>query len=574
MITTLTDTTASAIDKKMIEMRETYGVTTLSRVLTLLVVAQDDDLDAAVDAAAHASHEHPCRVIVLIMDADADTDGLDAEIRLGRDAGAGEIIVLRARGGVVSALDTLVMPLLLPDAPIVTWWPGTAPSSPSHDVLGAMSQRRITDVARRPEGVAALKRLRRGYASGDSDLSWARLTRWRGILASLLEVPPISDPVMVSLTGDESDPAVVLLGAWFRTQLPDAQLEVLPADGTQPADCGLCGVKIHRAQDWLSLHRIDEDTVELTHSGDTASQHVTMPPRSLNELLAEELRRLDPDEVYGEVLAEAFAGIDDAAVYAQDKPAPVDEILADAQSVATSAAQRAAEVLVQALEDRPLAHLVLTGGTVGTRTAAALPQALKGAGADLSRLHLWWGDERFVPSGSEDRNDEQVREDCLEPLVRAGLPTENIHHVPCPADGMSLERAAAWYGQQLDAAGGDQPFHTHGAAFFDVLMLGVGPDAHIASLFPEHPAQRDTGGTAIPVTGSPKPPAERVSLSWPVVNSARHVQLLVAGEDKAEAVARAHGPIDPWNVPASAVRGLESTTWFLDEKAAGSLQRS
>ena len=196
------------------------------------------------------------------------------------------------------------------------------------------------------------------------------------------------------------------------------------------------------------------------------------------------------------------------------------------------------------------------------------PAALSAAGVDVSRLHIWWGDERFVDPDSSDRNEVGVRDPLLEPLQEAGLPARNIHVMPSPADGMSLDDAAAWYGQQLDLSGGDEPFRTRGRAFFDVLMLGVGPDGHVASLFPEHPDQRQVGATAVAVTGSPKPPPERISLTWPVLNSARHVALLVAGEEKAAAVAAAHGPIEPWTVPASAVRGLHSTTWFLDRAAA------
>ena len=189
MITTLTDTTASAVDKTMTEMRETFGENTIGRVLTLIIIATGD-IEEPLEAAIAASHEHPARVLVVDADPEAETSGLDAEIRVGRDAGAGEIVILHARGDVLWSLDTLVMALLLPDAPIVTWWPENAPSSPVHDVLGSMSQRRITDSAACADPLGTLKRLRRGYASGDSDFAWARLTRWRGLVASAYEVPP------------------------------------------------------------------------------------------------------------------------------------------------------------------------------------------------------------------------------------------------------------------------------------------------------------------------------------------------------------------------------------------------
>lgn len=571
MITTLIDTTASEIDKKMIEMRETFGVTTIGRVLTLLIVATGKDMDAPLDAAVHASHEHPCRVIVVDGDPDADDDGLDAEIRLGRDAGAGEIVILRARGAVLSALDTLVIPLLLPDAPIVTWWPDSSPSSPAHDVLGAMSQRRITDASRCTDPLAALANLRRGYSPGDTDLAWSRLTRWRGLLASAVQIPPSTTPTAVTVTGDAADPAVALLVSWLELEL-GLTADLAPADGSEPSSCGLCGVRLHRPDGDIVLHRSDDDTITMRHGGEKTAQKVMMPQRSLYELLAEELRRLDPDSVYGEVLARAFPDAPGAAACALERPVADDRVFTDAAELAAGAAEDAAAALRQAQDEREVAHLVLTGGGAGTATAARLPAALESAGVDPARLHVWWGDDRFVPRGDADRNDEAVRATFIEPLLAAGAIEAHIHRMPSSSDGMTLKQAAARYGQDLDAAAGfDHPFLSCSDVLFDVLMLGVGPDGHVASLFPEHESQRDVAASAIPVTDSPKPPSRRISLSWPVLAGARHVQLLVAGAEKADAVAAGHGDIDPWHVPASAVRGFETTVWYLDRAAAASL---
>ena len=568
MITTLTDTTASAIDKQMIEMRETFGANTIGRVLTLIIIATGD-VEEPLEAAIAASHEHPARVIVVDADPEAENSGLDAEIRVGRDAGAGEIVILHARGDVLWALDTLVMALLLPDAPIVTWWPENAPSSPVHDVLGSMSQRRITDSAACPDPLATLKRLRRGYSSGDSDFAWARLTRWRGLVASAYEVPPVAVPTKAEVTGTVGNPSVALMAAWLEHTL-GVTAEVLPPAADDADFAGVHGVRLVREDGTIELTRVSDDSIVMKLPGDDTGQHVTMPRRSLAELITEELRRLDPDEVYGEVLAATYSSVDDTTTFASGKPAPHDVVLADGDAVAAAAAEGAAQQLAAALAERPVAHLVLTGGTVGTKTAAALPEALAAAGVDAAHLHLWWGDERFVDPDSAERNEVGVRDSLLVPLQeKAGLPARNIHVMPSPADGMSLEDAAAWYGQQLDQMGGDEPFRTRGRAFFDVLLLGVGPDGHIASLFPEHPDQRHISASATGVTDSPKPPPERISLTWPVLNSARHVALLVAGAEKAGAVRDGHGPIDPWAVPASAVRGLESTTWYLDESAAG-----
>ena len=568
MITTLTDTTASAVDKTMTEMRETFGENTIGRVLTLIIIATGD-IEEPLEAAIAASHEHPARVLVVDADPEAETSGLDAEIRVGRDAGAGEIVILHARGDVLWSLDTLVMALLLPDAPIVTWWPENAPSSPVHDVLGSMSQRRITDSAACADPLGTLKRLRRGYASGDSDFAWARLTRWRGLVASAYEVPPVSVPSSVEVLGTEGNPSVLLMASWLQHTL-GVEASILPPPADDPEFAGVHGVRLVREDGTIELTRVSDDSIVMKLPGDDSGQHVTMPRRTLAELVTEELRRLDPDEVYGEVLGAAFSDISDTATFASGKPAPQDVVVADAEAVAQTAATVTAEQLAAALEKRPVAHLVLTGGTVGTLTAAALPAALVDAGVDVARLHLWWGDERFVEPDSEERNEVGVRASLLDVLREEhGLPARNVHVMPSPADGMSLEDAAAWYGQQLDQTGGDEPFRTRGQAFFDVLLLGVGPDGHIASLFPQHPAQEKVLGSAVAVTGSPKPPSQRISLTWPVLNSARHVALLVAGAEKADAVRAAHDGVDPWEVPASAVRGLDSTTWVLDEAAAG-----
>lgn len=564
MITTLTDTTASAVGKKLIAMRDEGGVTALSRVLTLLIVAGPDDLDEPLEAAVQASHEHPCRVLVLQTEPDAGSDGLDAEIRVGRDAGAGEIVLLHARGQVATALDTLITPLLLPDAPIVAWWPTDAPSSPGQDVLGSMAQRRITDARQAPVPSAMLKRLRRGYRSGDSDLAWSRITKWRGLVASAVEMPPISAPDTVVVQGQVDDPSVILMAAWLEKCL-GREVEV---QAGETDEVGLEAVTLHRPDGVIALRRDGDDAIIMNLPGDTSDQRVTIPRRSLFECLSEELRRLDPDEVYGDALCHAFTAIEDPSTFAADKPAPTDAVSPAREGLAEDAARAITAQLAAAIAERGTAHLVLTGGSVGVPTAARIAEAIRAEGLDVERLDVWWGDERFVAADSDERNDIAVHSGFVEAL---GIPAHRVHPMPSTSSGMGLDEAAAWYGQQLDQAGADVPFHTRGEAFFDVLLLGVGPDGHIASLFPEHEDQKETALVAIPVRDSPKPPSERISLTWPALNSARHVALLAAGTEKAEAVARAHGDIDPWSCPASAVRGLESTTWYLDEEAAARL---
>lgn len=564
MIVTLTDTTASQIDKQLQSMREEEGLLTLSRVATLVIVTNPGALDDPIHAAVRASQEHPARIIVILADPDSTRDALDAEVRVGAEAGAGEVIVLVAHGRVTAGLDTLITPLLLPDAPIVTWWPNEVPSSPARDALGAIAQRRITDVLQCSAPEVTMLRLARGYYPGDSDLSWSRITNWRGLVATAFDHPPVTLPTGATIEGRPGNPSVILMKAWLENSLPEADVQVTPVDGEH----GLMTVTLHRADGDIRLHRESTEGVSMSVPGQGGDQLVTMPKRTMYDLLSEELRRLDPDEVYGEVLAQAFPTSEDPSSFAATKPEATDVVSPGVDELVKKVAAFSVARLVEAIEERGVAHLVLTGGRAGTAAAERIAISLEAADVDTSKIHVWWGDERFVSSKSSDRNDRPV----ISALTTgAGIPVYNVHTIPASDAGMSLDEAAAWYGQQLAIQGGDGAFATDGEAFFDVLLLGVGPDAHVASLFPEHPDARTTSAHAVPVRNSPKPPPERVSLSWPTLNSARHVGFIVSGDDKAEAVKAGHGDIDAEHTPASAVRGLVSTTWFLDEGSAALL---
>ncbi|SKB02784.1 6-phosphogluconolactonase [Aeromicrobium choanae] len=199
-------------------------------------------------------------------------------------------------------------------------------------------------------------------------------------------------------------------------------------------------------------------------------------------------------------------------------------------------------------------RLVLTGGTIATRIYGRL----SGENADWRVAEYWWGDERFVPEGHEDRNDRQAREGFLD---RLGVPDEHVHAMPAHGCDLSMADAADAYAKTLP----EDPF--------DVVLLGVGPDAHIASLFPGHPQVHETERLAVEVFDSPKPPPERISLTYPALNHTRATWFVVSGADKAEAVAKAMTgtPID--EAPAAGARGLEETVWFLDTAAASRLPR-
>lgn len=297
----LIDTTSSAIAARLVALRDEGGAVALSRVLTLLVSAQPDDVDAAIEATNTASREHPCRVIVVVP-TEAETAGLDAEIRVGADAGASEVIVLRPRGGAARALDSLVMPLLLPDAPIVTWWPGRAPENPRTDQLGAMAQRRITDVLQCPDPRRSLAALAAHYTPGDTDLAWARATLWRGLIAAALDQPPYSAVTGVTISGNLDHPSLALLAAWLSDALGVEATMV--ADENAPA---LTGVVLHREHGDVAMKRPVDSTVLHISDPSGITHRVALPLRTVEDSLIEDLRRLDPDETYGRVLRAASA---------------------------------------------------------------------------------------------------------------------------------------------------------------------------------------------------------------------------------------------------------------------------
>lgn len=216
-----------------------------------------------------------------------------------------------------------------------------------------------------------------------------------------------------------------------------------------------------------------------------------------------------------------------------------------------------ADALASVLAAPGLHHLVLTGGGVGTRVLAAL--ALRGATIDWSRVHVWWGDERFLAAGDPDRNETGAREALLDVVP---IPADQVHAMPAD-DGQGVEAAAMAYADEL-AAHSDDGY----APDFDVLLLGMGPEGHVASLFPGMP-EIHAAQSAVPIENSPKPPPTRVSLSLAAIRSARQVWVVAAGAAKADAAAAAlNGATSPDEVPAAGARGRDETTFWLDRAAA------
>ncbi len=211
------------------------------------------------------------------------------------------------------------------------------------------------------------------------------------------------------------------------------------------------------------------------------------------------------------------------------------------------------------------AHLVLTGGSMGSAILAAAGASPLLALVDWSRVHFWWGDERYLPTGHPDRNETQNRVALLDRLT--GLDPARVHSIPGPDGSADPEDAATRYAAELAA-------HAPRPAFvpdFDILLLGVGPDAHICSLFPGRPELGITHAPTAPVDDSPKPPTRRVTLTFPALARARHTWLLVAGTDKAAAVQRSCDASVADQTPAGRVHGREETLWLVDAAAAALL---
>ncbi len=233
-------------------------------------------------------------------------------------------------------------------------------------------------------------------------------------------------------------------------------------------------------------------------------------------------------------------------------------VSADLAGAAQEAASETARIAAGAIAERGAAHVALTGGSGGEAMAGVLPGALAEAGVDreaLASLHLWFGDERYVPAGDPERNDVLVG-----PLTEAGVPEANVHRVAGPDLAATLEESVGRLAEELRSDGPAD-------GVLDVVHLGMGPDAHVLSLFPGHPAALTLGTDVVAVEDSPKPPPRRVSLTFEVLQRARSVMVVAGGTGKVEAVAKALGEADPVAAPASCARGVE-TTFYLDGAAA------
>jgi glucose-6-phosphate dehydrogenase assembly protein OpcA len=296
VIIDLSNTTASKIASALVKARRSAGSPAMGMVLTLIVVADESNHYDAMKAAMEAAKEHPSRILGVIPRGGRGAARLDAEVRVGGESGSGESVLLRLYGELSRHAESVVMPLLLPESPVVAWWPNKAPDVPSEDPVGQLSQRRVTDAAASRRPLATLSGFCHRYQPGDTDLSWTRTTPWRALLAAALDQPhgAISSATVEAERGNAS---ADLLAAWIGGRLR------IPTKIKVSRGPGITAVLLHTDRGELSITRPDGRLAQYSVPGQP-NRHVALKRRETYELLAEELRRLDPDDVYAETVDE------------------------------------------------------------------------------------------------------------------------------------------------------------------------------------------------------------------------------------------------------------------------------
>ncbi|WP_149822821.1 glucose-6-phosphate dehydrogenase assembly protein OpcA [Streptomyces tailanensis] len=295
----LTDTTASKINKALVKGRRAIGTPAVGMVLTLVIVTDEENAYDALKAANDASREHPSRTLVVIKRVsrsprDRTKSRLDAEVQVGADAGTGETIILRLYGEVADHAQSVVLPLLLPDAPVVVWWPVNAPLDPARDPLGALAQRRVTDSYAAEKPIDELRARADNYEPGDTDLAWTRITPWRSMLAAALDQIDC-EVISAEVQGEQYNPSVELLAMWLADRL---HVHVRRGVSAGP---GLTEVRMLTSTGPIRLYRPAGGLALLTLE-DQPDRAVALKRRETAELMAEELRRLDPDDTYASAL--------------------------------------------------------------------------------------------------------------------------------------------------------------------------------------------------------------------------------------------------------------------------------
>ena len=288
MIITLDGTTSAQISAALLRARRTSGSPAQGMVLTLIVVSEEAEYEDALAASMEAGREHPSRIL-LVVTGSGRTASLDAEVRIGEGT-PGEVVVVRMRGAVAAHPASVIRPLLLPDSPVVIWWPGKTPPHQAADELAQLTLRRLTDAAAATRPLAALKARAKDYSPGDTDLSWTRLTPWRALLAAALDQYP-SKIRSALVEAERSNPSAELLTTWLHSRLH------VPITRKTSKGPGLTAVRMNTAAGDIAITRPDGLLASYAVPGQP-ERLVALKRRELTELISEELRRMDADQVY------------------------------------------------------------------------------------------------------------------------------------------------------------------------------------------------------------------------------------------------------------------------------------
>ena len=306
MTVRLEDTTASEVASAIASERHRLGASASGMVMTLIIIADEENQNDATMAASHSAGEHPCRIITVIPRPGREEPRLDAGISIGDNDGPGELVRLRLRGALSAHAHSVVLPLLLSDTPVVAWWPAAHPVKPSADPLGKLATRRIIDTASDHRPLVALATMKDNLVSGDTDLAWTRLTPWRSALAAVLDQP--YDAITRASVRAQNNPSAPLLRTWLQWRLG------VPVAYHRSKGPGINEVVLHTQAGDVTISRHDGTMAQVERLG-TAVKELYLPRRGLQELITEELRRLDPDEPY-----EHTMGLLDTAELKPTKP--------------------------------------------------------------------------------------------------------------------------------------------------------------------------------------------------------------------------------------------------------------
>lgn len=296
MIQTFENTTTSEIESALRDIAISSPGS--GRVLNLIgVIKAGDNVERAIDICGAASREHPCRVVIVVENKDAESDSLRADIHTGEDSGPSEVVVLYPIGTTARQLDTLVMPLLLADTPIVVFWPFIPPESPSKHPLGRLAIRRITDSRETKDPISTLRVLAHNYVPGDTDLSWAGITLWRGLLAAIITEYPTFNLDHIVVSGNCSHPSNYLIAEWLQHAL-DVPVTITDVDVETIRSVKM----ISEDGEVLMLERETSKSVAELTRPDLPKTLLNLQRRPVEDCLMEDLRQLDTDELYGEIM--------------------------------------------------------------------------------------------------------------------------------------------------------------------------------------------------------------------------------------------------------------------------------